>query len=116
MTDSHPAPPPQARSRQPARGSRLGRSMIRYVLIAAVALLALAWGYTEIKARLTHVFEYDARIATDLVTLSSRRDGQLLAQRWPGSTTGFPGWKPGPFKRALVHSNPTGSAWPANSR
>ena len=52
--------------------------MIRYVLIAAVALLALAWGYTEIKARLTHVFEYDARIATDLVTLSSRRDGQLL--------------------------------------
>ncbi|MCA8926460.1 MAG: HlyD family secretion protein [Alphaproteobacteria bacterium] len=52
--------------------------MVRYVVIAIVALAAVGWGYTEIMARLTHVFEYDARITTDLVTMSSRRDGQLL--------------------------------------
>lgn len=81
MTDSKPtettpgAAPPRP---QPVRRSRLGRSMIRYILIAAVAVVAIFFGYTEIKSRLTHVYEYDARITTDLVTLSSRRDGQLL--------------------------------------
>jgi membrane fusion protein (multidrug efflux system) len=60
------------------RRGRLGRSMVRYFVIAAIAATALYFGYTEVKSRLTHVFEYDARITTDLVTLSSRRDGQLL--------------------------------------
>lgn len=62
----------------PVRRGRLARSMLRYIVIAIVALVALGWGYMEIMSRLTHVFEYDARIATDLVTMSSRRDGQLL--------------------------------------
>jgi membrane fusion protein (multidrug efflux system) len=78
MTDETPkteAPHPLP---QPVRRSRLGRSMLRYVIIAIVALVALGWAYTEIMARLTHVFEYDARITTDLITMSSRRDGQLL--------------------------------------
>ncbi len=61
------------------RRGRLGRSMVRYFVIAAIAATALYFGYTEVKSRLTHVFEYDARITTDLVTLSSRRDCQLLA-------------------------------------
>ena len=73
-TPKSPPPPPP----QPARRSRLGRSMLRYVIIGIVALVALGFGYMEIMARLTHVFEYDARITTELVTMSSRRDGQLL--------------------------------------
>ncbi len=78
MTDEIPKTAPTEPLPQPVRRSRLGRSMLRYVIIAIVALVALGWAYTEIMARLTHVFEYDARIATDLVTMSSRRDGQLL--------------------------------------
>lgn len=78
MSDDKPQAPPTNPLPRPARRSRLGRSMLRYVLIAIVALVAIGWGYTEIVARLTHVFESDARITTDLVTMSSRRDGQLL--------------------------------------
>lgn len=77
MTEETPKSPPP-HPPQPVRGSRLGRSMLRYVIIAIVALVALGFGYMEIMARLTHVFEYDARITTELVTMSSRRDGQLL--------------------------------------
>ncbi len=46
--------------------------------MAAIALVAAGWGYTEISARLTHVYEYDARITADLVTVSSKREGQLV--------------------------------------
>lgn len=78
MSEDNAQTPPASHAQQPVRRSRLGRSMLRYAIIAAVALAAIGWGYTEIMARLTHVFEYDARITTDLVTMSSRRDGQLL--------------------------------------
>ena len=78
MTETNTGSQPPQRGRRTSRSGRLGRSMVRYIVIAAVALAVMAWGYTEVKSRLTHVFEYDARIATDLVTLSSRRDGQLL--------------------------------------
>ena len=78
MTETTPAPEPTRPLKQPVRRGRLGRSMIRYLLIAAAAVTALYFGYVEVKSRLTHVFEYDARISADLVTMSSRRDGQLL--------------------------------------
>jgi membrane fusion protein, multidrug efflux system len=78
MTETTPSIPPTRPLKQPVRRGRLGRSMVRYLLIAAVAVTALYFGYTEVKSRLTHVFEYDARITADLVTMSSRRDGQLL--------------------------------------
>ena len=62
---------------EPRRG-RFNLRPLRYLVMAAVALLAIGWGYTEISARLTHVYEYDARITADLVTVSSKREGQLV--------------------------------------
>lgn len=49
----------------------------RYFLIGALALAALAFGAHEVHQRLTHVYEYDARITTDLITISSRSDGVI---------------------------------------
>lgn len=57
---------------------RLNLRPLRYLVMAAIALVAAGWGYTEISARLTHVYEYDARITADLVTVSSKREGQLV--------------------------------------
>jgi len=78
MTDNTDKSFSSPSSAHTVRRSRLGRSMLRYIVIAIVAMFALGWGYMEIMARLTHVYEYDARITTDLITMSSRRDGQLL--------------------------------------
>ena len=58
---------------------RMNLRPVRYVVIAIVALAAIGWGYTEVSARLTHVYEYDARIATDLVTVSSKREGLMTS-------------------------------------
>ncbi len=66
--------PPSSRPRR-----RVSLRPIRYLIMAAIAVAAAFWGYTEISARLTHVYEYDARIAADLVTVSSKREGQLIA-------------------------------------
>lgn len=68
------APPPTLKP--PKR--RVNLRPLRYMVMAAIALVAAGWGYTEISARLTHVYEYDARITTDLVTVSSKREGQLV--------------------------------------
>ena len=59
--------------------SRSIRSYVRYLLIAMIAVGAGFWGYTEVIARLTHVYEHDARITSDLVTVSSKREGQLVS-------------------------------------
>jgi membrane fusion protein (multidrug efflux system) len=58
--------------------ARIHRGLIRYVVIAAIAVVVVVWGYREVVARLTHVYEYDARITTDLVTVSSKREGQMI--------------------------------------
>jgi len=58
---------------------RMNLRPVRYVVIAIVALAAIGWGYTEVSARLTHVYEYDARIATNLVTVSSKREGLMTS-------------------------------------
>ena len=41
-------------------------------------LLALAWGGHELYLRLTHIYEYDARVTADIVTISSRADGWVV--------------------------------------
>jgi membrane fusion protein (multidrug efflux system) len=47
----------------------------RVVAIAAVLLLAVAYGAWETYLRFTHIYEYDARATADIVTISSRADG-----------------------------------------
>ena len=50
----------------------------RIIAIAAVLLLAVAYGGRELYLRLTHVYEYDARVTADIVTISSRADGWIV--------------------------------------
>ena len=50
----------------------------RSLAAAAVVLLALAYGGREIYLRWTHIYEYDARVTADIVTISSRADGWLM--------------------------------------
>ena len=50
----------------------------RFLVIAVVLLLAMAYGGRELYLRLTHVYEYDARVTADIVTISSRADGWIV--------------------------------------
>ena len=58
------------------RGGALLRP--RSFVIAAVLLVALAYGGRELYMRFTHVYEYDARVSADIVTVSSRADGWVV--------------------------------------
>jgi membrane fusion protein (multidrug efflux system) len=51
----------------------------RVLGIAAVLLLAAVYGGYETYLRFTHVYEYDARATADIVTISSRAEGWLVA-------------------------------------
>jgi membrane fusion protein (multidrug efflux system) len=68
------APPPLPGRR------RSGLLRPRNLIIAAVALVALLFGAIEVHQRLTHVYEYDARVTADLVTISSRVSGWLVSR------------------------------------
>lgn len=46
--------------------------------VAAVVLLALGYAGREVYLRWTHVYEYDARVSADIVTVSSRADGWIV--------------------------------------
>ena len=48
---------------------------VQHVIAAIVIVAGAIWGGMEIHSRITHIFEYDARISGDLVTLSSRVAG-----------------------------------------
>ena len=80
-TPANPAPanPTPATPAISGPRRRMNLRPVRYVVIAIVALAAIGWGYTEVSARLTHVYEYDARIATNLVTVSSKREGLMTS-------------------------------------
>jgi membrane fusion protein, multidrug efflux system len=58
------------------RGGALLRP--RSFVIAAVLLMALAYGGRELYMRFTHVYEYDARVSADIVTVSSRAEGWVV--------------------------------------
>ena len=68
----------------PPRGSvwSRGRARLpfrpRFLAAAAVVLLALAYGGRELYLRFTHIYEYDARVTADIVTISSRADGWVV--------------------------------------
>ena len=59
------APPPR-------RGNR---GWIRYIILLLVLGFGGYWGFQEVRSRFTHVYEYDARIAGSLITVSSRVAG-----------------------------------------
>jgi membrane fusion protein, multidrug efflux system len=50
----------------------------RTIAIVVAVLLAVCYGAYEIYLRLTHVYEYDARVSADIVTISSRADGWVV--------------------------------------
>ena len=54
---------------------RRNRSWIRYVILLLVLGVGGYWGFQEVRSRFTHVYEYDARIAGSLITVSSRVAG-----------------------------------------
>ena len=41
-------------------------------------LLGIAYGAYETYLRFTHIYEYDARVTADIVTISSRADGWVV--------------------------------------
>lgn len=50
----------------------------RVFAVVVVAALALAYAGREVYLRFTHVYEYDARVTADIVTISSRVDGWVV--------------------------------------
>ena len=69
------AAPPAGRVTSPPR-SRFWRP--RTLGILAVVLLAVAYGGREGYLRYTHIYEYDARVSADVVSISSRADGWVI--------------------------------------
>ena len=50
----------------------------RSIVIGLLLLAAVAYGGRELHLRLTHVYEYDARVTADIVTVSSRAEGWIV--------------------------------------
>ena len=50
----------------------------RTLAIVAVVLALLVYGGREIYSRFTHIYEYDARVTADIVTISSRAEGWVM--------------------------------------
>lgn len=71
---------PVALSRQRQWSAGRGRALLRprTFVVVAVLLIALAYGGRELYMRFTHVYEYDARVSADIVTISSRGDGWVV--------------------------------------
>ncbi|MET4700729.1 membrane fusion protein (multidrug efflux system) [Constrictibacter sp. MBR-5] len=71
--DRPTAPPPAP----PSTRRRSGLLRPRNLIVAAVALIAIVFGAMEVHQRLTHVYEYDARVTSDMITVSSRVAGWI---------------------------------------
>ena len=63
-------------SAQRPKRSRFG---IRYLIIGLVVIVGGVFAFREVHQRLIYVYEYDARIAGDMVTVSSRVAGWVTA-------------------------------------
>jgi membrane fusion protein (multidrug efflux system) len=55
----------------------------KFLSAIVVILLALAYGGYELYLRWTHIYEYDARVSADIVTVSSRADGWVMEMPTP---------------------------------
>ena len=71
---ARPAPTPP---RAPRRRLRLRFNVLRprNLAVLGLVLAACIYGGHELYMRLTHVYEYDARVTADMITMSSRVDG-----------------------------------------
>lgn len=58
----------------------------KFLAAIVVVLLALAYGGYELYLRWTHIYEYDARVSADIVTISSRADGLVMEMPAPEGT------------------------------
>lgn len=67
---AQPSPPPRYR----------GHFLLRPRILAGLAVLAIAALYAgrEVYLRFTHIYEYDARVTADIVTVSSRAEGWIV--------------------------------------
>ncbi len=83
MSDTDDKDPDQKASeeKQPAAPIRRKRNWVRYIVLILVLGGGGYWGVQEIGARFTHVYEYDARIAGSLITVSSRVAGWVTELR-----------------------------------
>jgi len=54
---------------------RRGGIKLQHIIAAIIVVVGGTWGALEVHERVTHVFEYDARISGDLITVSSRVAG-----------------------------------------
>jgi membrane fusion protein (multidrug efflux system) len=63
-----------------SRASGIVRVLLRprFIAVGLVLLCALIYGGRELHLRLTHVYEYDARVTADIVTVSSRAEGWIV--------------------------------------
>ena len=52
---------------------------VRYLIIGLVVIVGGIFAFREVHQRLIYVYEYDARIAGDMVTVSSRVSGWVTA-------------------------------------
>jgi membrane fusion protein (multidrug efflux system) len=50
---------------------------LQHLAAAVLVIVGLVWGTFEIRERMTHVYEYDARISGNLITISSRVPGWI---------------------------------------
>lgn len=53
------------------------RMKLQHLAAAVLVIVGLVWGTFEIRERMTHVYEYDARISGNLITISSRVPGWI---------------------------------------
>ena len=58
----------------------------RILAVAAVVLIALLYAGREVYLRATHIYEYDARVTADIVTVSSRAEGWVVEMPTPEGT------------------------------
>ncbi len=73
------AAPSGAASAPPPPQRRMRGKGLRYVIIGLVAVVAIAFAAREVVLRMTHVYEYDARVVTDHITVGSQVEGNLVA-------------------------------------
>ena len=76
VSQPHISAAPRRRSWSLRRGGSLLRP--RFAALAVALLIALAYGGYETYLRFTHVYEYDARVTADIVTVSSRAEGWVV--------------------------------------